>query len=82
MDQLSPEQRQAVLMQAQQEANQRIMQDLIQRMVKTCFNKCAGTSGERLDSREQSCMASCQDQYLETRAQVQKSLEQRQSSGM
>jgi predicted lactoylglutathione lyase len=77
MDQLSPEQRQAVLMQAQQEANQRIMQDvryylsvnqkgasarrscmffslqvvvllishqLLQRMVKTCFNKCAGTS--------------------------------------
>ncbi|KAG7366896.1 cyclin-like protein [Nitzschia inconspicua] len=82
MDQLSPEQRQAVLMQAQQEANQRIMQDLLQRMVKTCFNKCAGTSGDRLDSREQSCMASCQDQYFETRSQVQKSLEQRQSSGM
>jgi hypothetical protein len=28
MDQLSPEQRQAVLMQAQHEANQRIMQDV------------------------------------------------------
>jgi hypothetical protein len=28
MDQLSPEQRQAVLIQAQQEANQRIMQDV------------------------------------------------------
>jgi hypothetical protein len=47
MDQISsltPEQRQAVLMQAQQEANQRIMQDMVQRMVKTCFAKCAGTS--------------------------------------
>jgi hypothetical protein len=31
MDQLSPEQRHAVLMQAQQEANQRIMQDVSQR---------------------------------------------------
>lgn len=41
---LSPEQRQAVLFQAQQEANQRVMQDMVQRMVKTCFTKCAGTS--------------------------------------
>ena len=38
--------------------------------------------GDRLDSREQSCIASCQDQYLETRDQVQKSLQQRQSNGM
>ena len=48
---LTPEQRQAVLMQVQQEANQRIMQDMLQRMVKTCFTKCAGTSvrkGERM----------------------------------
>jgi hypothetical protein len=41
---LSPEQRQAVMVQAQQEANQRIMQDMLQKMVKTCFGKCAGTS--------------------------------------
>ncbi|OEU10627.1 zf-Tim10_DDP-domain-containing protein [Fragilariopsis cylindrus CCMP1102] len=82
MNQLTAEQRQAVLQQAQQEANQRIMQDMIQKMVKTCFTKCAGTSGDRLDSREQSCIASCQDQYLETRDQVQKSLQQRQSNGM
>jgi hypothetical protein len=44
LSQLSPEQRQQVMMQAQQEANQRIMQDMLQRMVKTCFTKCAGTS--------------------------------------
>jgi hypothetical protein len=44
LSQLTSEQRQAVLMQAQQEANQRIMQDMLQRMVKTCFTKCAGTS--------------------------------------
>eukprot|EP00934_Nitzschia_sp_Nitz4_P005086 Nitzschia sp. Nitz4//scaffold11_size288233//16925//17277//NITZ4_000728-RA/size288233-snap-gene-0.3-mRNA-1//1//CDS//3329533936//5076//frame0 len=82
INQLTPEQRQQVLMRAQQEANQQIMQDMVQRMVKTCFNKCAGTSGDRLDSREQSCMASCQDQYFETRNQVQQALEQRQTSGM
>jgi hypothetical protein len=44
LSQLSPQQRQQVLARAQQEANQQIMQDMIQRMVKTCFNKCAGTS--------------------------------------
>ena len=38
--------------------------------------------GDRLDSREQSCMAACQDQYLETRNQVQTALEQRQTNSM
>ena len=44
LSQLTPQQRQAVMMQAQQEANQKIMQDMLQRMVKTCFTKCTGTS--------------------------------------
>lgn len=38
--------------------------------------------GDRLDSREQSCIAACQDQFLETRLQVQQALEKRQSDGM
>ena len=42
--QLTPQQRQAILVRAQQEANQQIMQDMLHRMVKTCFEKCAGTS--------------------------------------
>jgi len=41
-----------------------------------------GAKGDRLDSREQSCLASCQDQYLEIRSQVQQALEQRQANGM
>eukprot|EP00536_Pseudo-nitzschia_multiseries_P009217 jgi/Psemu1/257951/estExt_Genewise1Plus.C_2520065 len=82
LSQLTPEQQQAVLMRAQQEANQRIMSDMLQRMVKTCFTKCAGTSGDRLDSSEQRCLASCQDQYLEIRNQVQQALQQRQNSTM
>jgi len=44
LNQMTPDQRQAVLMQAQQEANHRILHDMVQRMVKTCFAKCAGTS--------------------------------------
>ena len=44
LNQLTPEQRQAVMMQAQQEANQSILQELMKEMVATCFEKCSGTS--------------------------------------
>jgi len=44
INQLTPQQRQAVMMQAQQEANQQIMQGMIEKMVSTCFKTCAGTS--------------------------------------
>ena len=90
--------------------------EMMQRMVKACYDKCAGTSvsrnirvfvmlrgkrcysivykrrhrsllifdvfnqGDKLDSREQSCMAMCQDRYLEARAQVQETLMKRQGS--
>eukprot|EP00566_Odontella_aurita_P029552 CAMPEP_0113600502 /NCGR_PEP_ID=MMETSP0015_2-20120614/42738_1 /TAXON_ID=2838 /ORGANISM="Odontella" /LENGTH=69 /DNA_ID=CAMNT_0000508757 /DNA_START=221 /DNA_END=430 /DNA_ORIENTATION=+ /assembly_acc=CAM_ASM_000160 len=66
------------MMQAQNEANNAIMKQMIDKMVLTCFNKCAGTSGDRLDNKEQSCMAMCQDRYLDTRAQVQEALQKRQ----
>ena len=118
---LTPEQRQAVMHQAQQEANAQVMREMIAKMANSCFQKCAGTSvrcitscyidswrtlvlvyrnvysflsknnihlipvhryhsqGDRLDSREQACMAACQDRYLETRQQVQEALTRRQS---
>ena len=38
--------------------------------------------GDKLDSREQSCLGACQDRYLETRARIQEALERRQASGM
>ena len=41
---LTPQQQQAIMMRAQQEANQQIMQSMLEGMVKTCFSKCAGTS--------------------------------------
>lgn len=41
---LSPEQRQAVMVQAQQEANAQIMRDMVNKMATACFQKCAGTS--------------------------------------
>jgi DNA-directed RNA polymerase specialized sigma24 family protein len=41
---LTPEQRQAIMMRAQQEANQQVMQEMLEKMVASCFSKCAGTS--------------------------------------
>ena len=46
------------------------------------FDSICSKQGDRLDSGEQRCLASCQDQYLEIRNQVQQSLEQRQANGM
>lgn len=42
--QLSPEQRQAIMYQAQQEANQSVMQEMMKEMITKCFDSCAGTS--------------------------------------
>ena len=121
LNQLSPEQRQAIMMNAQQEANQQVMHEMVKQMTSACFEKCAGTSvrylalellrwsgcseyasgrrcggcavstnvcpivaavpssqGDKLDGREQSCLAMCQDRYLETRAHVQEALQKRQ----
>jgi hypothetical protein len=44
LNQLTPQQRQAIMMKAQQEANQQIMQEMIEKMTASCFKKCAGTS--------------------------------------
>jgi hypothetical protein len=34
--------------------------------------------GDKLDSREQGCLANCQDRFLDVREQVGKALEKRQ----
>jgi hypothetical protein len=44
LSQLSPEQRQAIMMRAKQEADQQIMTEMMKRMTGACFDKCAGTS--------------------------------------
>mmetsp|Transcript_24694 Transcript_24694/g.35429 ORF Transcript_24694/g.35429 Transcript_24694/m.35429 type:complete len:84 (+) Transcript_24694:61-312(+) len=80
LSQLTPDQKRQVMIQAQMEANQSLRQALMEKMTKSCFEKCAGTSGDRLDNREQACMASCQDRYLEVREQVMKALEKRQEN--
>lgn len=44
LSQLSPQQKQALMMQAQQEANQMVMQEMMEKMTAACFKKCTGTS--------------------------------------
>ena len=52
LNQLTPEQRQAIMMKAQQEANEQVMQEMMKRMTSTCFEKCAGTSVRQLSGCE------------------------------
>ena len=40
----------------------------------------SNTQGDRLDSKEQYCLASCQDRYLDIRKAVGDSLEKKQSA--
>lgn len=50
---LTPEQKHAVMAQAQQQANQQIMSAMIESMTLSCFDRCAGVNGDRLDTKEQ-----------------------------
>jgi hypothetical protein len=38
--------------------------------------------GDRLDTKEQACLASCQDRYFDVRAAVQDAIHKRQEKGM
>jgi cell shape-determining protein MreC len=44
LSQLTPDQKRQVMIQAQMEANQSLRQALMEKMTKSCFEKCAGTS--------------------------------------
>ena len=77
---LSPEQRNAVKMNMANQVNQQVTKDLMERMTKVCFEKCAGSSGDKLDRREQTCLSNCQDRYLDSMEQVTQALSKRQNS--
>lgn len=44
LSKLTPEQHQAVMAQAQNNANMQLTQVMIEKMTESCFKKCAGTS--------------------------------------
>ena len=70
----TPEQRAAIMAQAEQKAVNRIMTVMMARMFKHCFEKCAGTSGDGLDEEEMKCLARCQDRFVDVRKAVQDTL--------
>jgi hypothetical protein len=70
----TPEQRAAIMAQAEQKAVNRIMTVMMARMFKHCFDKCAGTSGDGLTYEEESCLAKCQDRFVDVRKVVQDTL--------
>lgn len=50
LSQLTPDQQRQIMLEAQMEANQSLRQALMEKMTKSCFEKCAGTSvGSILD---------------------------------
>mmetsp|Transcript_4185 Transcript_4185/g.8071 ORF Transcript_4185/g.8071 Transcript_4185/m.8071 type:complete len:89 (+) Transcript_4185:196-462(+) len=80
LNQLSPEKQQAVIRQLAMQAQQEALSNMMEKMTEVCFKKCAGTSGDKLDSREQSCLALCQDRFFDSKAQVTEALQKRQDS--
>mmetsp|Transcript_896 Transcript_896/g.895 ORF Transcript_896/g.895 Transcript_896/m.895 type:complete len:80 (-) Transcript_896:72-311(-) len=75
----TPEQQQQIFAQVQAEAQAQMMKELMRKMTQTCFNKCAGKTGNGLDSREQQCLSHCVDRYFETLTVVATSLSQNDS---
>jgi len=50
LSQLTPDQQRQMMQEAQREANQSLLQAVVEKMTVSCFEKCAGTSvGSMLD---------------------------------
>jgi hypothetical protein len=67
---LTAEQKQAVMAQAQGQANQQIMAAMIENMTAACFDKCTGTSVSYsvIELQINSCSwLSCQNPYFASR---------------
>jgi ribosomal protein L24E len=41
-----------------------------QSIIQQCSEKCLGTSGSRLEPKEQKCVSNCYDRYIDTRKVV------------
>ncbi len=62
----SPEQAEQYLNSLRLEAQTQLVQSIVNGITENCFKKCAGKSGDSLDSRETNCMSNCIDRYQET----------------
>ncbi|CAB1114097.1 unnamed protein product [Ectocarpus sp. 4 AP-2014] len=73
--QASAEQQQAIIQQLQEQVQAKALQELMTQMTDQCFNRCAKTSsGDRINSSEQGCLAMCMDRYMDTMGLVNKAM--------
>tara|TARA_B110000971_G_C19900226_1_gene449580 strand:+ start:757 stop:999 length:243 start_codon:yes stop_codon:yes gene_type:complete len=77
MSKLSPEESQQIVQKMEQEVAGQQLQTTIQSITSLCFKKCAGTSGEKLESREQQCSALCMDRYMDAMQVVVNSMQKK-----
>ncbi|CAM9313371.1 unnamed protein product [Scytosiphon promiscuus] len=61
----------------QEQVQAKALQELMTQMTDQCFNKCAKTSGERISSSEQGCLAMCMDRYMDTMGVVNSAMVKR-----
>ena len=79
MNNLSTEQRQAVMQQIAQNAGQAAMQELLSTASHKCFDKCVTSPGATLSNKEQTCLAMCYDRYVQSIEVVKQGIMDRQN---
>ena len=62
------------LAKVRQQVSMQAVQDLVQKLTEKCFEKCVYKPGADLSNKEQRCMESCIDNYLETMKIVQQGM--------
>mmetsp|Transcript_16404 Transcript_16404/g.41535 ORF Transcript_16404/g.41535 Transcript_16404/m.41535 type:complete len:81 (+) Transcript_16404:56-298(+) len=69
------------IMQAlKEESDREFMKDILNSLSTKCFTKCVSKPGERLDKAEQTCLAKCVDRFLDSRAVVFETMQERGSN--
>lgn len=79
MNNLTTEQRQAVMQRVAQETGQAVMQELITTVSHKCFDKCVTSPGVTLSNKEQTCLAMCYDRYVQSIEVVKQGIMDRQN---
>ncbi|EEH35786.1 mitochondrial intermembrane space translocase subunit Tim [Paracoccidioides lutzii Pb01] len=63
--QTSAEMKSAIMTQVQQETAMSNARALINKVNENCFEKCIPSPGSSLSSKEQSCLTSCMEKYIQ-----------------
>ncbi|EIE26012.1 mitochondrial inner membrane translocase [Coccomyxa subellipsoidea C-169] len=57
------------------------MQQTVARLTDTCWDKCVGTPGRSLGSREEACLSDCAKRFIETTQFIIQRFQQKASAG-